>query len=1057
MAEPEQFDFRVICEPGPLAAEARLMAELRVAAQEAREEPRLLARPLRILVPSDALRRHLSARIVSELGAAAGLVVQTLRSAARECVAGLDAAPRTADLLVPILARRLAREEASLREALEPLDDGYGAVTAAVDDLLDAGLDALSADGVFEALAELAPGPQRERAAAVVRVAIAAKAALAEHQLVHRSALFGAACDALEAGPGVLPSRELWVYGLADATGVLLDFVEALVRERAARVIVDLPGDPADRTAPAPGLGFTERLTDRLSAFGLEPAERLGLPPVESQWCRAAGAHGEVRHAAEQIRSLLDAGTRPERIAIVLRDPTPYRTALASQLRRFAIPFSGIDGFRARPGRRIRALLTLVERGSACPADTWLDACELDGDAGDLRLGLHGIGVGRVGQLAALDLDEWLGERADYPLPIRRMVPSETDGEAPRRRTLSRRALARAIASARRVISHAGGSGSLATGDEHLGRLRELVRRDLGWTSESAGSGLFQRALARLEEEIPGTERLDRAEFVLLLRRALANDGVAPLGGAGAGVQVRSVTDARGCTFEHLFVLGLNRDSFPRVISEDAILPDAIRERIADVLLDLPIKRRGHDEDRYLFAQLLSAAPRVSCSWQAISDDGKERALSPLVERLSLVAGIEIETAISALEEAGLAASRNAIRPPLERAIQVALAGGPAAAEAALAAALPQPDAARVAAHRHATVREIEGVGTRRQRLGPFLGQIGPVQAGDLRLGPMYITRLEGLHYCGWQTFLQRVLRLEPLPDALAALPDLSPLVVGNVMHEALQRIVEESGLREEDPDEPGSSLPRIAPWPKAERVEALVLAAARKIARDEGILLEGYARFLARVVGPHVERVRQLDWAEGPPAVLGVESIGEATIPGVERPMLFRADRVDVHAGRRVFVDYKGGKPLSTAAKPETRRSHLVEGVRSGKRLQAAVYAAAAGAEGRGRYLFSRPGLDDVHANVVVEGSDAELQALLATSVAKGLAAWDEGFFVPRLVDGQGRDGRSCNGCELKEACVQGDSSMRRRLRERMHAVSESEIPEAEAERGLYALWGEA
>ena len=100
---------------------------------------------------------------------------------------------------------------------------------------------------------------------------------------------------------------------------------------------------------------------------------------------------------------------------------------------------------------------------------------------------------------------------------------------------------------------------------------------------------------------------------------------------------------------------------------------------------------------------------------------------------------------------------------------------------------------------------------------------------------------------------------------------------------------------------------------------------------------------------------------------------------------------------------------------------------------------------------------LDDAHANVVVEESDAELRTLLVEAVRKGLAVWEEGYFVPRLVDGRGNDGRSCEWCELKEACVQGDSSMRRRLRERMHAVAEDHVPEDSTERGLYTLWGEA
>ena len=36
-----------------------------------------------------------------------------------------------------------------------------------------------------------------------------------------------------------LPSRALWIYGFADATGTLSDFLEALVRRCDARVVLD--------------------------------------------------------------------------------------------------------------------------------------------------------------------------------------------------------------------------------------------------------------------------------------------------------------------------------------------------------------------------------------------------------------------------------------------------------------------------------------------------------------------------------------------------------------------------------------------------------------------------------------------------------------------------------------------------------------------------------------------------------------------------------------------------------------------------------------------------
>ena len=98
------------------------------------------------------------------------------------------------------------------------------------------------------------------------------------------------------------------------------------------------------------------------------------------------------------------------------------------------------------------------------------------------------------------------------------------------------------------------------------------------------------------------------------------------------------VTQARGRTFEHLFLLGLNRGEFPRTVREDPVFPDTLRRLLGregyGVLPDLPVKRSGFDEERFLFAQLLASAPRVTLSWQEADNDNKVRTPSPLVERL---------------------------------------------------------------------------------------------------------------------------------------------------------------------------------------------------------------------------------------------------------------------------------------------------------------------------------------------------------------------------------------------------------------------------------------
>ncbi|HLE85382.1 MAG TPA: PD-(D/E)XK nuclease family protein [Thermoanaerobaculia bacterium] len=80
-----------------------------------------------------------------------------------------------------------------------------------------------------------------------------------------------------------------------------------------------------------------------------------------------------------------------------------------------------------------------------------------------------------------------------------------------------------------------------------------------------------------------------------------------------------------------------------------------------------------------------------------------------------------------------------------------------------------------------------------RASLGPYFGFLGPPASGDPRLGPLFVTALEGLSACPWQTFLRRLLRLEPTPDPLEALPSLDPLLVGSLVHAVLEEVVRQA------------------------------------------------------------------------------------------------------------------------------------------------------------------------------------------------------------------------------------------------------------------------
>ena len=89
-------------------------------------------------------------------------------------------------------------------------------------------------------------------------------------------------------------------------------------------------------------------------------------------------------------------------------------------------------------------------------------------------------------------------------------------------------------------------------------------------------------------------------------------DDTLHLGGEGAGVQILDATEARGRTFDHLFLIGLNGGVFPRTLREDPVLGDPLRRVLArsgtSVLPDLPVKREGSDVTVIAISKMLQEA-----------------------------------------------------------------------------------------------------------------------------------------------------------------------------------------------------------------------------------------------------------------------------------------------------------------------------------------------------------------------------------------------------------------------------------------------------------------
>jgi len=758
---------RVFVLRGAIASESHLLEELCALAREGVADPRLLRKPVRVIAPSRSLREHLSARLVERHGrAVSGISIQTLDGLVASILGRAGESTGSDNALLPALVRQLARREASLRESLDDLSRGYAPVVGEVTDLLDAGLESVHADAVNELIEETSRGALAKRAAAVVRVAARASEQLEDLGIAHLSTRIRRACERIDENPErVLPARAVFVFGYADATGLQMDLIELLLRRCGACVYLDHPADPDEPARPDPGVAFSDRFSARMrGAVGVEIrdlSESSSRPEVRV--LRAPGLEAEVRGVANRVRDALDAGVQPERIGVVTRNLDLYRSALRVQFGRLGIPISGIDPREVvAPAvrRRILALQALLLAGQRASLELWLDLLHALPSTGresvplnaeecsDLRVAFHASGVARL-----VDMQR-LGDRADgarLRLP-RRGLALDADGTpvAPRRKLPAGR-FGLAVSAARQVTKHLATWPERAALSDHLDALESLVVEHLCWPAdESARTEL----LARTEAAGSGQFELDREDFWLYFDARTAEMLRLPIGGAGGGVAVLSVEQARSRTFERLFLIGLSREVFPRPIGETPLLPDALRRRLRAVLPDLPVKREGYDEERYLFAQLLSASSNTVVSHPEVDEDGRSRPASPLLERLRS-ADVEnlpgfwqpaecadsrpMRTAYEHAQIAGL----NGTRDQFAHALRVAIEERSRFDSGVIEIPGDRGDEARAAA-RIAVLEEWDPRRDHRFKLGPYYGFLGPIaDAADPRRAPLYVTGIE--------------------------------------------------------------------------------------------------------------------------------------------------------------------------------------------------------------------------------------------------------------------------------------------------------------------------
>jgi hypothetical protein len=335
-------------------------------------------------------------------------------------------------------------------------------------------------------------------------------------------------------------------------------------------------------------------------------------------------------------------------------------------------------------------------------------------------------------------------------------------------------------------------------------------------------------------------------------------------------------------------------------------------------------------------------------------------------------------------------------------------------------------------------------------------------EAADPRRRPLYVTVAEQLAACPWQVFVRRFLRIQAPPDALGELPGIDARLVGATVHAALEQLAASQSVPARLSLEEVAAARRVElSWPEESALASTVHAAAEKVCGEEGIALPGFPHALAALA---LGGVRAACAAEGgrTVAVLGVEVDGACSVvdfAGRSRTIRFRADRVDDDGGALRLTDYKVGRPISELKAADKRARDFLQAVRRGERLQAVAYALAAAvlrspAEARGRYLFLGDGLEV--REFEVRADDSTLANAFHEALRTSFAVLDAGSLFPRLLEPDGSGPKRCEMCDVREACLRGDSGSRLRLEDWAKAKGEgiAAVPASPAEQAAFALW---
>ncbi|MHB1594473.1 MAG: PD-(D/E)XK nuclease family protein [Streptosporangiaceae bacterium] len=540
-----------------------------------------------------------------------------------------------------------------------------------------------------------------------------------------------------------------------------------------------------------------------IAALGIDPGSPApSVPiPMATEIAHASDADDEVTSVVRAVTATL-AAVPAERVAVLYGAAEPYARLLAEHLAAAGITTCGTSVRPAIARTLPRALLDLL----ALPDHGWRRDEVLALLTGAPVRDLNGRRVPaarweRISRVAGVVAgQDWAARLGAYAAAERASAEQERAAESPRHGLIER--CERDAESAGQLSSFVIGWMDRLAEAADLGSWPELsawaeraLRELLGDIEDESGLPEEEaRAAIRLRQIIAGLAGLGDVESetsLNALRLTLELELAADLprhGRLGTGVLVAPLGWAIGLDADVVFTVGLAEGVVPARIGEDALLPEAARERSAGHLAGA--RARLDRQHRHLLAAL--AAPRSRASFPR-GDLRQSRTRLPsrwLLDSLRSLSGqpdlaaSEWESARGPWVTGSASFAAGLTRSPVlateqEWRVRTVLAGLDAGRDAA--SALPSDAPTRRAAELIAARAS--------DRLTRFDGNLSgqgvpdPAAAGQV----VSATALETWTGCPHAYFMHYLLRVEPV-ESPEELIEITPLESGALIHDVLDR-----------------------------------------------------------------------------------------------------------------------------------------------------------------------------------------------------------------------------------------------------------------------------